>query len=216
MSKWYYIQMRKVPLIEGEYYHIFNRGTDKRNIFNSKHDLVRFLQSMREFNTLKPIGSIYENLFRKNNKPEDPLVEIIAYCLNPNHYHLILKQVSENGISKFMQKIGNGYTKYFNEKHKRSGVLFQGKFKCVHIESNEQLLHVSAYVNLNYLVHKIKLGHPMSKSSWDEYSGGSKENICKKDIILDQFKNRNNYVKIAQETVNEIRDKREMADLLLE
>lgn len=78
------------------------------------------------------------------------MVKFIAYCINPNHYHFILQQVSEKGIEKFMQRLGMGYAKYFNNRRKRSGTLFQGKFKARHIDSNEYLLHVSSYVNLNY------------------------------------------------------------------
>jgi len=77
------------------------------------------------------------------------LVEIIVYCLNPNHYHIILRQVSEGGVSKFMLKLSSGYSSYFNKKNKRSGSLFQGRFKAVHIDSNEYLLYLSAYVNKN-------------------------------------------------------------------
>ena len=67
------------------------------------------------------------------------LVQIICYCLNPNHYHLLLKEIKDGGISEFMKRVGGGYTWYFNNKHKRSGTLFQGRFKSVHIKSNEQL-----------------------------------------------------------------------------
>jgi len=153
--------------VEGEYYHVFNRGVDKRIIFPKEEDFQRFLISMKEFNDIKPIGSIYENSFRKKkNRKSKPLIEFIAYCLNPNHYHFLLKQV--------------------NEKYKRSGVLFQSKFKSVHVKSNEQLFYLSAYVNFNYLVHG--LGHRMSKSSLWEYMKGDEKSeekiirIMSKDI----------------------------------
>jgi len=107
-----------------------------------------------------------------------------------------------------MQKLGAGYTSYFNIKNKRTGVLFQGAFKAVHIDSNEQLLYVSSYVNLNFKVHQLggeasKL--KLMKSSWDEYVGENNiknnEAFCEKDIILDQFKNKNEYKKHAFETL---------------
>src|SRR3989338_6976755 len=100
--------MRKTPLVEGEYYHVFNRGVDKRTIFSDESDFQRFLKSMREFNVVKPIGSIYENSFRKSKSPKEsdkPLVEFVAYCLNPNHYHFILCPVVANGIEKFIHKL---------------------------------------------------------------------------------------------------------------
>ncbi len=84
---------------------------------------------------------------------------MIAYCLNPNYFHFILEEILEKGIEKFMQKLGGGYPRYFNEKHHRTGALFQGKFKSVHIDSDEYLLHVSAYVNnLNICIHWVPKG----------------------------------------------------------
>ncbi len=88
---------------------------------------------------------------RKNGK----LVDFIAYCINPNHYHFILRQLVDGGLSRFMQKFGGGYTQYYNKKNQRSGVLFQGTFKSIHINSNEYLLYLSAYVNLNNKVHQL-------------------------------------------------------------
>ena len=184
--------MRKAIFAEGEYYHIYNRGTEKRSIFSDQDDILRFVESIIQFNVIDPIGSLFENSFRKKHgllgsstskNADEKLVNIVAYCLNPNHYHLLLQQVTEKGIEKFMQRLGTGYTKYFNNKYDRTGALFQGKFKAVHIDSNPYLLHVSAYVNLNNRVHQ--LGSSTSKSSWDEYVKWEKKGgICKKDVIL--------------------------------
>jgi len=120
----------------GEFYHIFNRGVDKRNIFSEEYDIYRFLKSMELFNSTEPIGSIYEKTFtdKKFGRPtsksdkSDKLVEFVCFCLNPNHYHVILEQITEGGISELMKRLGGGYTKYFNEKYKRTGSLFQGRF----------------------------------------------------------------------------------------
>ena len=135
---------------------------------------------------------------------------------NPNHYHFILEQVVDSGIEKFMQRLGTGYTKFFNHKHKRSGTLFQGKFKAVLIDSNEFLLHVSAYVNLNDKVHQLRSLN--SKSSWDEYikNNYNNYNFCKKDVILDQFNNREEYKKFAEESLKDIIERKEMEKFLLE
>lgn len=217
MSKFGRIRnMRKTPFVNGEIYHVYNRGTDKRIIFSDNEDIERFIQSMEEFNVVEPIGSIYENSFilksnhsvLKSHSKKGKLVNFIAYCLNPNHYHFLLEQVVDRGIEKFMQRIGNGYTKYFNNKNERSGSLFQGKFKSIHIDSNEYLLHVSVYVNLNDRVHE--LGHSMSKfkiiksrSSWGEYirDSNTSDGFCKKDIILEQFKNINDYRSFAESSL---------------
>lgn len=212
--------MRNILFANGEFYHIYNRGTDKRVVFSDEGDVERFMQSMEEFNVIVPIGSIYENSFRKKYQLGNPtskqvenekLVNLVAYCINPNHYHFLLEQLVEGGVSMFMKRLGGGYTKYFNEKYKRSGVLFQGKFKAVHIDSNEQLLHVSVYVNLNDRVHK--LGNPTSKlvgsrSSWEEYKSKLDESLCSKDVILGQFKSQNEYQNFAEDAIKGILSRR--------
>lgn len=203
--------MRETPFIPGEFYHIYNRGVDKRDVFMDDDDLSRFLQSMRVFNTIEPCGSIYEqcrNLKNDVHPSSDPLVRIVCYCLNPNHYHLLLEEVVENGISEFMKRMGGGYTKYFNEKYERSGSLFQGRFKSVHIGSDSYLKTLSAYINLNNLVHKIT--SKFFRSSWVEYVKHDStqkvkiEKVCSKRIILDSFSNINEYEKFAKETIGAI------------
>ncbi len=212
------MSIRKTPFANDEFYHIFNRGVDKRAIFMNQRDIQRFFQSMDEFNTLEPIGSIFENSFRRKSglgslaskkKKSEKLVEFVCFCLNPNHYHFILKQVADKGIEKFMQRLGTGHTNYFNLKRKRSGVLFQGPFKSVHIKTNKQLLHTSVYVNLNFKVHQ--LGSETSKclSSWDEYIGKTKFNFCQKDDVLGQFKNKKEYKNFAERTLPSILERKE-------
>ena len=172
---------------------------------------------MDEFNALQPIGSIYENSFlkEKNAAKNDSkrLVDLICYCLNPNHYHFLLEQTEDFGIEKFMHRLGVGYTKYFNNKHKRTGSLFQGNFKAVHVDSNEYLLHLSVYINLNYKVHNLELGNLVSKlgvpkSSWGEYIGSNSENLCKKEIILEQFKALKEYEEFSHSSLEGIIERR--------
>ena len=219
--------MRRLKFTTGEYYHIFNRGVDKRTIFSEKKDLERFFHSMQAFNTIEPIGSIYENSFkdkskqlgRETSKLNDRLVSFVAYCLNPNHYHFILEPLIENGVEKFMHRLGLGYTMYFNEKYKRSGSLFQGRYKAAHINSNEYLLYLSVYVNLNTEAHQLgdSVSKLVSKSSWSEYvDKRDNNNFCKKDIILDQFNKVIEYKKFAFEALDIIKENKEISKLLLE
>ena len=204
--------MRKEVFANGEFYHIFNRGVDKREIFSDNLDSKRFFQGMIEFNVIQPIGSIYENSFLRNkNKKTDTqkLVNLICYCINPNHYHFLLEQANDFGLEKFMHRLGVGYTKYFNNKYKRTGSLFQGNFKAVHVDSNEYLLHLSAYINLNHKVHHIELGNLVSKlgvpkTRLGEYMGANSENFCKKEIILNQFKTFKEYEKFAYSSLKDI------------
>jgi putative transposase len=214
--------MRNIQLANGEFYHIFNRGVDKRIIFTNQKEMQRFFQCMDEFNTVHPLGGLYASSFgpaktqlRRRASKKERLVNFICFCLNSNHYHFILEQVTDRGIEKFIHRLASGYTKYFNLKHKRSGVLFQGKYKAVHIESNEQLLHVSAYVNLNFQVHRFRRSaskyiNLQPLSSWDEYTGKTKFNFCQKDDVLGQFKNKSEYKKFAERSLKGILKMKEM------
>lgn len=205
--------MRSITFETDEFYHVFNRGNNKRPIFLDEFDLLRFLQSMREFNTVEPIGSIYENFFRKKELgdsifKQQKLVDLVCYCLNPNHFHLTVKQLVDDGVRRFMHRVGTGFTKYFNQKYKTSGALFQGRYKALHVDSNEYLLHLSAYVNLNNRVHGA-LGSStskLSKTSWDEYTnherGQTKDrDLCNKEIILAQFRNPAGYREFAESSL---------------
>ncbi|MEK7576281.1 MAG: transposase [Patescibacteria group bacterium] len=206
--------MNREQFATGEFYHIYNRGVEKRDIFSDENNRHRFLESMIEFNTLEPIGSLYERAIDirlgKKKASQSTLVDIVCYCLNPNHYHFILRQNSDGVISEFMKRLGGGYTKYFNIKHNRSGVLFQGVFKSRHVTTNEYLLYISAYVNLNYRAHRI--GRETSKSSWDEYINRANFlPICKKEIILNQFKDTREYEVFAEDALSTILEKKKLA-----
>jgi putative transposase len=215
--------MRKIIFAKDEYYHIYNRGVDKREVFLDTNDYERFFKSTQEFNGEEPIGSLYEKTFLEAKLPKGslaserkPLVEIIVYCLNPNHYHFILKQLTDKGIEKFMQRLGTGYTKYFNIKNKRSGSLFQGTFKAIHVDSNEYLLYVSAYVNKNNFIHGYTKDDSWKYSSWPEYLGKVNPGICSKEIILGQFKNTKEYKEFIEVNAEYLKEKKEAEKYLLE
>ena len=228
--------MRKLEFQNGEYYHILNRGVDKRVIFDDEKDYIRFLRSMREFNVSKQIGGIYN--VRKMNSGEqseasaqslnlsnevlnnadikdsslleasDCLVEIIAYSLLPNHFHLILKQSTEHGISKFMQKISMGYANYYNLKNRRSGRLFQGKFKSIHINEDGYFLWVSGYINGNPEIHKIVKAEVWPWSSYMDYLGLRKGTLPDKNVIMKEFKDINEYREFTEMIIRESRQKK--------
>jgi putative transposase len=145
--------MRKAQLLNNNIYHIYNRGTEKRQIFLDDSDYARFIHYLYEFNNSDVIFNFARDINVRgrtsNINTKNPFVEIIAFCLMPNHFHLILKQSDENGISNFMHKLSTGYTMYFNKKNKRNGVLFQGRFKSILIENNEYLTHLSRYIHIN-------------------------------------------------------------------
>ncbi len=144
--------MRKIQFTNEETYHVYNRGVDKRDTFITENDYYRFLESIRLFKNER--GNTNNFLSRKKTFIDTslkPYVEILAFCLMPNHFHLLLKQTSENGISKFMQKLGTGYTMFFNNKYERNGSLFEAPFKAKHVLNEEYFKHLSKYIHLNPL-----------------------------------------------------------------
>jgi len=144
---------RRIPFVEGEWYHCYNRGIDKRIVFDSPKDFERFMQLLYLANDTKLI----DRAFMRDRSFEDilalpregPLVAIGAWCLMNNHFHLLLQEKTKNGISKFMHKVGTGYTKYFNLKHERTGNLFVKPFRSKHIADDRYFKHAVNYVHLN-------------------------------------------------------------------
>ena len=155
--------MRVEPFEIGDYVHVFNRGNRKMNITRSEKDCWRFMQALRFFNDshssvnvlrlLKSnfnnqADSVFELGWPLNWPQKDPLVKILCYCLVPNHFHLLLKEIREKAISKFVQKVGGGYTKYFNIKHQEVGRLFQSSYKAKLIDSERYLEYLSVYIQV--------------------------------------------------------------------
>ncbi|OJI08038.1 MAG: hypothetical protein COX02_01295 [Candidatus Vogelbacteria bacterium CG22_combo_CG10-13_8_21_14_all_37_9] len=142
--------MREKPE-EDQIYHIFNRGVEKRSIFNNDNDRRRFLSYLYFFNDSQAATNISRlcDIQFQTEDSRKKLVEIFAFVLMDNHFHLLVRPIVENGLSEFMQKLGVGYTKYFNIKYERVGPLFQGKYKFVQIESDEQLSYIPHYIHLN-------------------------------------------------------------------
>ena len=207
--------MRKIKFKTGEYYHVYNRGVDKREIFSDKYDYIRFLESLNLFNSVEAIGSIYELGFREKRIEEaeppiggsasnktSPLVEIVSYSLLPNHFHLLLKQKEENGISEFMHRIG-GYTLFYNKKYKRSGSLFQGPFQLVYIDSESYLNYISAYIHGNAEIHKIENAENYIWSSYQDYLGKREGVLCNKKTILDEFDSIQEYREYVDEVIKD-------------
>lgn len=144
--------MRNIQFANGNFYHIYNRGVNKNQIFFDETDYFRFVHDLYEFNDAQPaLDFRFVQQAKKNNTPRkrELLIEILAWCLMPNHFHLMVRQKAENGISEFMRKIGTGYTLYLNKKFERSGYVFASKFKAKHIDNESYLLHISRYIHLN-------------------------------------------------------------------
>ncbi len=144
---------RKFSFAPGEYYHIYNRGTEKRKIFLDWRDHWRFL-------TLLYVANSQSVIHLSDHEEKEPmslfdlpkkgiLVDIGAYCLMPNHFHLLLKELGDGNISRFMLKLQTGYPMYFNKKYQRTGSLFEGPFRAKHIVDDNHLKYLFAYIHLN-------------------------------------------------------------------
>lgn len=197
---------RYCPLVTEHFYHIYNRGVNQQPIFNDRRDYKRFAILLKFYNfTDYPLRFSKFLLLSNDQRKEiwrrleksDTYTDLISYCLMPNHFHLLLKQNKDKGISKFMANLQNSYTKYINLKNDRVGHLLQGQFKTVKIDSEEQLLHVSRYIHLNPYSSAVVADYQSlldyEWSSLKEYVLDQQNEVCVKDIILDSFNSKLKY-----------------------
>ena len=144
---------RTIGFAVGEYYHLYNRGNSKQIIFRDQEDYFHFMTLLFTCNGVNS----FRNFLVKSTKAQDPflferggtLVSVGAYVLMPNHFHILVKEETENGISRFMQKVSTAYVMYFNNKYKRTGGLFEGKFKSKHLDEDRYLKYIFSYIHLN-------------------------------------------------------------------
>ena len=181
--------------VEDGYYHIYNRGVEKRKIFLDDLDYKVFLKSLKVY--LEPLSSktplktiiIGSYSFQRPPKPlknYHSQLELLAYCLMPNHFHFLIKQKARNTIEQFMRSLGTKYSVYFNKRYDRVGSLFQGPYKAVLIDQDDHLLHLSRYIHLNPV--KDSPLH-MAYSSYADYLGKRETQWVNTKIILSYFKN---------------------------
>ena len=221
--------IRKVPLVTGEYYHVFNRGVNKQPIFTGKRDYVRALETLKFYLPEDPpvryskfmltSKEEREKILSNMNKRER-IIDIISYCFMPNHFHLLAKQNKDRGITKFMRNFQISYTLFFNLKYERTGPLLTGQFKAVRVEDDEQLLHTSRYIHLNpytsFIVQNFQDLETYPYSSLTEYLGKNLEGICDKEIILSNFKDTEVYKKFLFDQADYQQKLEQIKHLLLE
>lgn len=187
------------------YYHIYNRGVEKRKLFLDHQDYSVFLSYLKEYLIPKDIDALMKlisdnstspsgkdkarKLLRLNNFHEE--ISLLSYCLMPNHFHFLIKQSSPNSIDKFMNSLATRYTMYFNRKYKRVGTLYQEVYKAVLVDTNEQLLYLTKYIHKQALAlqgEALQSGQPCS---YDEYIHKRKTEWVKPDEILSYFSSSN-------------------------
>jgi len=206
-----------------------NRGVNKRLIFKQVADYRRALHTLRYYTFSNPPLK-YSDFIKlsdqeRNTKLEalersKKIVEIVTFVFMPNHFHFLLLQLDDNGISKFMANFQNSYSRYFNTKNTRIGHLFQGQFKAIRIETNEQLLHVSRYIHLNpstsFLIGPNEDLINYRWSSYLEYIGEPIHHICQKKIILSQFSKAYSYQMFITDQIGYQKELSRIEHLLLE
>lgn len=203
---------------EGGVYHVYNRGVEKRTIFTSESDYKVFMYYLFIYvSSIRKVLLNYPNLpLRLQAKNLSNEVNLISYCLMPNHFHLLIKQHSENGTTKLLKQITNAYTEYFNKKYKRDGSLMQGKFKAVDITSDELLIHVSRYIHLNPVAANIC-------NSIDEWQWSSAKEfqtphngLCSKELVLNQFLSHEKYFQFMNDHVGYARELEDIKHLTID
>ncbi|EKD57067.1 MAG: hypothetical protein ACD_58C00010G0013 [uncultured bacterium] len=187
---------RKQPLVNEGIYHILNKSIAEYKIFSNNFHFRRMMQLLVYYQYANvPVRYSYfikldpqeqDEVFRYLQIKNDKLVDIISYCLMPTHYHLILKQLLKGGISKYINLIQNSYAKYFNIKHDRNGPLWQGYFKNVLVDTDEQLLHLTRYQHINPVSAGL-VEDPIEweYSSYKEYIGKKQTKICSYNNLID-------------------------------
>lgn len=192
---------RKVPIVAGEIYHVFNRSVAGQEIFPGWSYYQRALETISFYSYNKPAlrFSHYNNLAREQRMDfldklrikSDKQIELLAFCLMPNHMHFIIREIRDNGISTFMRFLQNSLAKYFNLKTNRTGALFQSMFKAVRVESDEQLLHLCRYIHLNplssFVIKDISMLENYLWCSFPDYIGKRDLGFVNKNLILNYF-----------------------------
>jgi len=227
----------KPQFTEDKVYHIYNRGVEKRQIFMEDKDYFRFIHDLFEFNDERAVlnTNYYFNpqtmevelrYFKKEVEPRKLLVEILVFVLMQNHFHLLVKQRIDNGVVKFMQKMGTGYTNYFNKKYERVGSLFQGRFKAVMIDEDAHFLHIPHYLHsnpLNYgsstsIVGQIEFLENYRWSSFPDYVGKKNfPSLTQRKFLLDFFGGEEQYKRKTIEWLKERQQNSEkIKDFVLE
>ena len=196
--------MRKITFAEGQVYHIYNRGTERREIFLADHDRCRFVNNLYYLNNSNPTVCSGESIYRQLpesglgvvKSPPSKIVDILAFVLMPNHYHLILAQKVPGGISEFMHKLGTAYTMYFNKRYQHSGVLYQGRFKAILLKRENHFNYLPFYVHANPLKlypdspaisDKLRTLRGYKWSSYRDYAGLSNFPSVINRTFLDDF-----------------------------
>jgi len=222
--------LRKTPLINEQIYHVFNRSVAQQPIFRNKKECDIFT-SLIEYYKFKNPPKRFSHFQRLSKNEKSILlnfmyksginnIEIYAFCLMPNHYHLLVKQISENGISNSIRLIQNSYARYLNIKSKRHGALFQSPFKAVRIASDEQFVHVARYIHLNplttYLLENFSGLENYLWGSYKDYVTDKPRKFLDISFLMTFYKNVNKLKKFTADNLNYQRELEKIKHLIID
>lgn len=202
-----------------EFYHVYNRGVGESDIFSDDQDYQIFLYYLQIY--LLPLEHVlqkYKNLplrlYCKNLSEE---VELLAYCLMPNHFHFLLFQKPKDGVTKLLKQLSNAYTLYFNSKYQHAGSLFQGSYRAVKVTNIEQALHLSRYIHLNPLVSEITADlREFPWSSYHEYLNLNEPTLIHRQQVLSAFPNHSAYSQFVLDQADYGKDLEKLKHLFLD
>lgn len=212
----------KPDFVNQNIYHIFNRGVAKQDIFRDKNDYQHFLNTFSfylEKNPDQRLSKTNPELLSQliSIPPKNALVEILAYCLMPNHFHLMIRQLTDNGITTFARRFLDSYARYFNTKYDRVGTIFQGRFKAVLVENDIQLVHLSRYIHLNAYLNKIS--NDFNNYKWSSlpcYLKNQSNRICHPQFIIDIIGSPKAYLEFTSDFASYARDLQVIKNKLLD
>jgi putative transposase len=218
---------RNLVFANNEYYHVLNRSIAKEEILSGKREVSRFLALIDyyrylqklSFSKYKKLPRELRNLYYNNYKDEKPLVELYAFSLMPDHFHILIKQLKDNGLQTYMANIQNAFAKYFNTKEKRDGGLFKRPFRVRRIENDEDFLHLSRYIHLNHVTSFLVNVESLEKlvnTSYYLYFNSIDNDIINTEFLLKLAGTKENYKKFVEDRADFQRKLARIKRLLLE
>lgn len=197
----------------GEYYHVYNRGNAKLDVYKDNQDFAFFLFRLKEqvLAQVRPMGRYQRRLLPQGS------FSVIAFCLMPNHFHLLIRQNFATPISQLLLSVCSGYSKYFNKKYDQVGHVFQDQFKAIRVENEGYLVWLSAYIHANPVVAKLSIrGEDYAWSSYQDYLGLRNGQLCDKSVVLDKFASIGQYQDFVEESIGITQSRKELEEYLLD
>lgn len=222
------MSVRNLIFANEEVYHVYNRGVEKRVIFKNQTDYQRAINTMRyyrylnlelRFSYFNNLSSLERQSYLRKLHNQPLKIEVLCYCLMPNHFHMLVRQKSDSGIKNYVAAFSNSFARYFNTKYHRVGPLFQSEFKAIRVEDDEQLIHLSRYIHINPLTSFLIKQENIESYPWSsfpEYLNKTTDSFCNTLDILEHFPSTKEYKLFLLDQINYARELHKIQDLVHE